>query len=394
MRKEYDPVTGEEIEKRKRKPIKFIGGNMDFNLLLVWIFIMLLGYVMLYSASSYVAAANFDGDSAYYLKKQLFATAIGLVPMILVIHFDYRGWKNLNLFIYIASLVSVVAVLTPLGIESHGARRWINLGVIQFQPAELVKLAVILMTATAIAKCGEGTLKDIKNCWRIYLITLVPTAMVMVFTSNMSSSIIIAMIGFIMLFVAGACAKFIWSVIGVGAGGLTLMILAGSIMGESFRLSRVMVWLNPEEYSDSGGYQVLQGLYAIGSGGLFGKGLGNSSQKLGFVPEPTNDMIFSIVCEELGIFGAACIICLFIFMIVRMRNIASNSPDFYGSMLVIGVLAHIATQVVLNIAVVTNSMPNTGVSLPFVSYGGTSLLFLMAEVGIVLGVSSRIKQFK
>lgn len=394
MRREYDPVTGEEIEKRKRKSINFIGGNMDFNLLLVWIFIMLLGYVLLFSASSYVASSNFN-DSTYYLKKQLIATVIGIVPMVFVIHYDYRRWNALNKVIMGIGIVSLLLVkFTGLGIEVNGAKRWLDLGIIQFQPAEVIKLAVILIMATTIAKCSEGTLKSAGNCWRIYLITLIPAGLVMVLTSNLSSGIIIAMIGIIMLYVAGACGKFIWSVIGVGAGGLTLMILASSVMGKSFRLSRILVWMDPEQYADSGGYQVLQGLYAIGSGGLFGKGLGNSSQKLGFVPEATNDMIFSIICEELGIFGAVCIICLFVFMLVRMKNIASNAPDLYGSMLTIGVLGHIATQVVLNIAVVTNTMPNTGVSLPFISYGGTSLLFLMTELGIVLGVSCRIKQFK
>lgn len=165
-------------------------------------------------------------------------------------------------------------------------------------------------------------------------------------------------------------------------------------MGKGFRFSRIMVWLNPEEYADSGGYQVMQGLYAIGSGGLFGKGLGNSAQKLGFVPEATNDMIFSIICEELGIFGAICIILLFIFMIRRMRVVACNAPNFFGSMIVIGVMAQISMQVVLNIAVVTNSMPNTGVSLPFISYGGTSLVFLMAEMGLVFSVSKSVKKIR
>lgn len=391
MKREYDPVTGEEIEKRPRRQKS--SSNLDYSLLFVWIFIMLLGYVLLFSASSYVATSNF-GRSTYYLEKQIFATIIGIVPMFLVIYLDYRGWKVFNKLIYVISIISVFAVLSPLGIESHGARRWLNLVVIQFQPAELVKLAVILMTAYTISKCSPNTLKDWKNCWKIFLITFIPGVLIMGITSNLSSAIIVIGIGAIMLLVAGACLKFFVSLAALGGVGLTLILIAGVISGENFRLSRILVWLNPEKYAGDGGYQVLQGLYAIGSGGLFGKGLGNSSQKLGFVPEATNDMIFSIICEELGIFGAACIIFLFIFMIRRMRVIASNAKDLYGSMLVVGVLAHISIQVVLNIAVVTNSMPNTGVSLPFISYGGTSLLFLMVELGIVLSVSKRIKQFK
>lgn len=158
-----------------------------------------------------------------------------------------------------------------------------------------------------------------------------------------------------------------------------------------YQLTRINVWLDPEAYPDTGGYQVLQGLYAIGSGGLFGKGLGESIQKLGFVPEAQNDMIFSIICEELGLFGAVGVILIFMFMIYRFMLIASNAPDLFGALLVVGVMAHIAIQVILNIAVVTNTIPNTGITLPFISYGGTSILFLMVEMGIVLSVSNQIK---
>ena len=158
-----------------------------------------------------------------------------------------------------------------------------------------------------------------------------------------------------------------------------------------YQLSRINVWKNPEAFASEGGYQVLQGLYAIGSGGLFGKGLGESIQKLGFVPEAQNDMIFSIICEELGLFGAVALILVFMFMIYRFMVIASNAPDLFGCLLVVGVMAHIAIQVILNIAVVTNTIPNTGITLPFISYGGTSIVFLEAEMGMVLSVSNQIK---
>ena len=160
---------------------------------------------------------------------------------------------------------------------------------------------------------------------------------------------------------------------------------------KDYQLRRINVWVNPVQYARSGGYQVLQGLYAIGSGGLFGKGLGESLQKLGFVPEAQNDMIFSIICEELGLFGAISVILIFMFMIYRFMVIAGNAPDLMGAMIVIGVMAHIAIQVILNIAVVTNTIPNTGVTLPFISYGGTSVMFLMLEMGMVLSVSNQIK---
>ncbi|MBP3927063.1 MAG: FtsW/RodA/SpoVE family cell cycle protein, partial [Clostridium sp.] len=203
-------------------------------------------------------------------------------------------------------------------------------------------------------------------------------------------------IGFVMLFVASKkklphilCVLF----------GVFCFAFAGPIghfaekigLLKAYQLSRINVWLDPEAYPDTGGYQVLQGLYAIGSGGLFGKGLGESIQKLGFVPEAQNDMIFSIICEELGLFGAISVILIFVFMIYRFMLIALNAPDLFGSLLVVGVMAHIAIQVILNIAVVTNSMPNTGITLPFISYGGTSIMFLMAEMGMVLSVSNQIK---
>lgn len=391
MQREYDPVSGEEIEQRSKKHRS--QNYFDYSLLFVWIFIMLFGYVLLYSASSYVAL-TVQGDSAFYLKRQIRSTLIGCLGVIPVTLIDYRIWKKFDKLIYIFSIATVFLVLTPIGIENNGARRWVGLGPISFQPAELVKIAVIVMTAYMLSKCGPNALKNLKTCYQIFALTLVGAGLLIVITSNLSSAIIVVAIGAVMLIVAGACAKFILSLVGVGTIGLAGVLLAGLVTGKSFRLSRIMVWLHPEEYADSGGYQVMQGLYAIGSGGLFGKGLGNSAQKLGFVPEATNDMIFSIICEELGVFGAACIILLFIFMIRRMRVVASNAPDLYGSMLVVGVMAHISIQVVLNIAVVTNSIPNTGVSLPFISYGGTSLAFLMVEMGMVLSVSRRIKRIR
>ena len=250
------------------------------------------------------------------------------------------------------------------------------------------------MTAHMLAKCGSTALKRGKICWQIYSFSILGAALLFVLTSNLSSAIIVLGISAIMLIVAGACKYFTGVILGgIGVGVVSLFFL-GQFSDLGFRFSRIAVWRNPEAYMDGTGYQVMQGLYAIGSGGLFGKGLGQSAQKLGFVPEATNDMIFSIICEELGIFGAVCIIALFIFMLRRMRVVASNAPDLFGSMLVVGILAHISIQVVLNIAVVTNFIPNTGVSLPFISYGGTSLLFLMLEMGLVLSVSRRIKRIR
>lgn len=390
MNKENNQVSKSDEQQLNRKRRS---GYFDYSLLFVWIFIMLLGYVLLYSASSYTALNKYN-SSIYFLKNQLIATAMGLVVMIPMIFFDYRILKKFSKFIYGASIVSVFLVLTPMGIEANGARRWVDLKIVSFQPAELVKISVILLMAFLLSKCGRDALKHGKICWQIYSISILGAAVLFIVTSNLSSAIIVLGIGAVMLIVAGAC-KFFTGIIAAGIGvGVVSLFFLGEFSDLGFRFSRIAVWRNPEAYMDKGGYQVMQGLYAIGSGGLFGKGLGNSAQKLGYVPEASNDMIFSIVCEELGIFGALCIIALFIFLIRRMRYIASNASDLFGSMVVVGVLAHISIQVVLNIAVVTNFIPNTGVSLPFISYGGTSLMFLMIEMGMVLSVSRRIKRIR
>ena len=390
MNKENNQVSKSDEQQLNRKRRS---GYFDYSLLFVWIFIMLLGYVLLYSASSYTALNKYN-SSIYFLKNQLIATAMGLVVMIPMIFFDYRILKKFSKFIYGASIVSVFLVLTPMGIEANGARRWVDLKIVSFQPAELVKISVILLTAFLLSKCGRDALKHGKICWQIYSISILGAAVLFIVTSNLSSAIIVLGIGAVMLIVAGAC-KFFTGIIAAGIGvGVVSLFFLGEFSDLGFRFSRIAVWRNPEAYMDKGGYQVMQGLYAIGSGGLFGKGLGNSAQKLGYVPEASNDMIFSIVCEELGIFGALCIIALLIFLIRRMRYIASNASDLFGSMVVVGVLAHISIQVVLNIAVVTNFIPNTGVSLPFISYGGTSLMFLMIEMGMVLSVSRRIKRIR
>ncbi|MCR5429857.1 MAG: putative lipid II flippase FtsW [Eubacterium sp.] len=383
-----------KVRKTERKPKKD-GRYFDYSLLFICIFTILIGYVLLYSASSYSATST-HSDSLFFLKRQIIATVIGVIGFVFVMKVNYRLFDKYAHILYYISLASIVLVRTPLGMELNGARRWVDLGIIQFQPAELVKIAVIIVTASMISKCKENSLKNPVVAIKIFARTAVAAILLFVLTSNMSSAIIVFLIGFFMIIIAGPGRKF-YKYLGIALGGIAA--LGGIILlirGSGFRLGRVMAWINPEQYSDDGGYQIMQGLYAIGSGGFFGKGLGNSAQKLGTLPESTNDMIFSIICEELGLFGAICVIAIFIFMILRMRNIALNVPksDLFGTMLVVGVMLHISIQVVLNIAVVTNSMPNTGVSLPFISYGGTSLAFLITEMGLVFAVSKNIGREK
>lgn len=370
-----------ERERRRRKKVSRAG--VDYSLLVVVVFLLGFGLVMLYSSSYYSASLKFN-DAAWYLKKQIVATALGIVAMIFFTFFDYRWFKKFTWIIFIGSLLSVFLVLTPFGIEANGARRWVDLKVISIQPAEIVKIAVILCMA-AILSYNVKKVNGLISILMVYTLALIPAGMIFLITDNFSSALIVAAIGAIMLIVACKNNK--------GFIALIIILMAIAVVGllllGGFRATRIMVWLNPEQYSSKGGFQVLQGLYAIGSGGLFGKGLGQSVQKLGFVPEAQNDMIFTIICEELGLFGGIAVLLLFAFLIWRFMVIANNATDLYGSLVAVGVMAHIAVQVILNVAVVTNTIPNTGVTLPFISYGGTSVVFLLSEMGIVLSVARR-----
>lgn len=373
----------------------------DYSLLIIIMMLMCFGLVMIYSTSYYNAMLT-KGDPAFYLKKQLFATVIGMIVFVFCVFFDYKYYYKLAPWIFLAMILSVLLILTPLGVTLNGARRWISLKVITFQPAELCKLGLIICMASFIVMLGKGANK-LLSFLIMFFMTIIPTALILFITKNLSSAIIIFGIGFVMYFVA---TRKLWPFALAGAAGVVLVVLfmywvykyidpitAGVEIDEdtSYRMMRVLAWLHPEEYASGKGYQTLQSLYALGSGGLFGKGLGQSIQKLGFIPEAQNDMIFAVVCEELGLFGGICLILLFVMMIWRFMVIAANAPDLMGTMLVVGVTAHIAIQVILNIAVVTNTIPNTGITLPFISYGGTSVMFLMAEMGVVLNVSRHIK---
>ena len=357
----------------------------DYSLMFLIIFMLAFGLLMLYSTSSYNAAIEF-GDSTYYLKKQFKSTLLGLAVMFIVANIDYHKLTWAGIVGYVTSLILIALVLSPLGNEVNGARRWIIIGGMSIQPAEVAKLALIMLLALVINNRRQN-IRKLGVTARIFALCIPPAAEILLITKNMSSALIIVGITFVMLFVASP--KYSHYII-LGAAGVSL-IFAYLFLGSGFRSERVDAWMDPERYASGKGYQTLQALYAIGSGGLTGKGLGQSVQKLGYIPEAQNDMIFSIICEELGLFGGIAVILLFLMMIWRLLVIANNAEDLYGSMIVIGVMAHISIQVVLNIAVVTNVLPNTGITLPFISYGGTSILFLMMEMGLVLAVSKQIK---
>ncbi len=376
--------TSRDTKKNIRKTRS--GEYFDYSLLFITIFMMGFGLVMLYSASSYEASMEF-GDSKYYVISQIKAAVIGVILMVVVIKFDYHIFKKplVALAAYFGSILMAMMVLTPIGVSANGASRWISLAGFSIQVCEVVKIGVIVFMAFVIEKKAKK-LKNIGTFLLCMVFIGISAGVIALITKDLSSSIIVAGIGVVMLFVA--CPRISYFIIMIGAG---VAAVAGAIMIEPFRFERIRVWLNPEKFADEGGFQVLQSLYSLGSGGLFGKGLGNGIQKLGYVPEAQNDMIFTVICEELGVIGGIAVILMFIFMIWRFMIVANNAPDLFGSMLVVGVMAHISIQTVMNIAVVTNSMPNTGVTLPFMSYGGSSILCLLIEIGIVLTVSKRIK---
>lgn len=348
---------------------------MDDTLAVIVIVLTISGMVMLYSTSAYNGSVKF-GDAWYYFKKQLLATVLGLAVMYIVSKIDYRYWQKLALPAYILSLV-LSALVLAVGDSYNGSKRWLSLGPLSFQPAEFAKVAVILFLASYIS----NRRKKIKSIGALFqVIALVLPIVGLVGTNNLSTAIIILGIAVILVFVASpSYIQF------VALGGLGTVFVGIFLAVEQYRLERLLIWRNPEAYEK--GYQTLQGLYAIGSGGLFGTGFGNSMQKLGFVPEAQNDMIFSIICEELGLVGAGIVLLLFGVMIWRFLIISHGCDDLFGALVSAGILAHISIQVILNVAVVTNTIPNTGITLPFISYGGTSVLFLLAEMGLALNVS-------
>ena len=347
----------------------------DSILLTLVLILAVFGLVILLSASEYNGRVRFH-DSAYYFKKQLFATSLGLGAMYLVSSIDYHFFVHLAPAAYLLSMLLSTAVLL-FGQEINGSKRWLNLGPLSFQPSEFAKVAVVLFLTWQIEKSRKRT----DGFWFMCrtMMTLLPIVG-LVGSNNLSTAIIILGIGVILIFAASPRYMQFVSLGGAGIGFIAIFLAA-----ESYRLERLAIWRDPEKYEK--GFQTIQGLYAIGSGGLFGRGIGNSIQKLGFVPEAQNDMIFSIICEEMGLAGAIILILIFALLLWRLCVISTHCQELSGALLAAGIMGHLAIQVILNIAVVTNTIPNTGITLPFISYGGTSIVFLLGEMGLALNVS-------
>ncbi|MGN0335492.1 MAG: FtsW/RodA/SpoVE family cell cycle protein [Lachnospiraceae bacterium] len=391
-------------KKKRNKLFDFSLNELDTNLIVVTMFLIVFGLIMVYSASYYKCSMSkaYGYDSMAMLKNQALLSCVGFGVMLLVSSINYHLWKKKPIVI-LAVLLSIGLTLLlkvpSLSITANGATRWVKFGPISFQVAEPVKIAVIVSTAYLISKIGADERK-----WRVFsaehwkntIKVLIPgvglAGFLGIISSNMSSAIIIVGIACLMYFeLHPKYWPFVLMIIlALLAVGILIYLMSRQTVvdaeGEGFRLTRIRAWLDPYAYEGDKAFQNLQALYAIGSGGLFGKGLGNSIQKLGSIPEPYNDFIFAIVCEELGIVGASLLMLLFIYLLYRIFIIAQQAEDLFGRMLAGGVFCHIALQVVLNIAVVTATIPNTGVTLPFISYGGTATIFLLVEIGMVLNV--------
>ena len=382
------PEQRRKRPKQKKSQPSNTAEHFDYTLLTVVFFLLCIGLIMLYSVSSYDANLTF-GDSTYYIKNQLKNTLVGIVGMFVVMNIDYHRFDKYAVPAYIISAVLILLVLTPLGYEANGARRWLNLGV-SLQPAEVAKAGLIVFSASRVCKMNPRRLSTRQGVFMMLVPAGFLSLLVWKITDNLSSAIILFAISVVMIYMATPGYRIYVVLILVallGAGLVVFLVSKGFLTEEmSYRFGRIRAWVYPEAYASSTAFQTLQALYAIGSGGAWGKGLGSSLQKQ-FVPEAQNDMIFAIICEELGLFGAMLIIFLFLVLVWRLQTIVYSASDMFGAMLSVGVMAHIAIQVILNLAVVTNTIPNTGISLPFISFGGSSVVFLLIEIGIVLSVA-------
>ena len=381
--------------KKTKKKIQWLAkkgeaGGIDPVFLILVFCLLGFGLVMVASAS-YVSALHNEGDSYHYIKRQLIFAVAGVAFMLFVTRFDYSVFRRFIPAFFIGSVLLLILVLIPgIGIEGGGARRWLGFGGITFQPSELAKLAVIMLFASYMA-ANYKRMKEFKIGMLYPAAALFAVCFLVAIETHISGAILIFLVGAVLMFVGGVNLKHFFSI-----GGTGIVLLAGFAWIVPYARTRIETMMNPEADPTGAGFQTIQSLYAIGSGGLLGLGLGQSRQKYLYIPEPQNDYIFSIVCEELGFIGALMVIILFVLLIWRGFVIAYHAKDKFGSLMVIGIISRVAIQTILNIGVVTNSIPPTGISLPFFSYGGTALMVLLAEMGIVLAVSrySRLEGMK
>lgn len=377
-------MAKQKVKKTNSKTdIGFLNNPIDYTLLITVLLLLSLGLIMVLSASSPTALSEGKSSYAYFIKQAGFAL-VGIALMIVLSKIDYRIYKKFYLIAYIVAFALLVAVLA-IGKEANGAKRWIYIAGISFQPSEAVKLCMIVFYATVLTK-NKDNLKEFFNGWVKHLIMLVPIIGLLIVEPHLSASIVIAGVCMIMMTLAGCN---LWQIVvpGVVIGIPAVTIGIVKIQKFAHALKRITTFIDPWKDKLGDGWQVIQSLYAIGSGGLFGLGLGQSRQKYLYLPEPQNDFIFSVMAEELGFVGCAFVIILFSILIWRGILAAMKAPDMFGSLLAIGITSLIGIQAIMNIAVVTSTMPATGMPLPFFSYGGTALLIILCEMGVLLNIS-------
>ena len=406
-------IKTREVNPLARKPKRdmtmeqqLAAGPVDLPFLMLTLMLVGIGLIMVFSASYatayYDSSASVQNNPLYYIKRQSVYAVIGLVAMYWMSKMNYQHWRLLTIPMLAVSITLLVLVLTPLGVNINGAQRWLRMFLLfgpTYQPSEIAKVAVIIFFSARLSTEKKKKFSN-RTVWgrlgnlgtRLGFMELVPYGAVLgivlllvVKEPHMSGTILIMVGAAAVLFAAGI--NIAWFIAGIGSVGALMTFI---ILNTTYMNARVQLWLDPWSDPRGKGFQTIQSLLAIGSGGLLGLGLGNSRQKLLYIPEPENDFVFSVVVEELGFVGAAIVLILFALLVLRGYWLALHARDKFGSLTIVGIITLMATQVFLNIGVVTNLIPNTGISLPFFSFGGTALVMNMAEMGIVLGISRQI----
>lgn len=359
-------------------------GKIDITFLVLVLVLLTFGLVMLFSASFAFAFYN-EGDSFYYIERQFFFAVVGVAAMLFVSTVNYKILQKYSLLLYFGA-VALLIVTDIFMRDQYGFARWFYIGNFSFQPSEIAKFAIIVLFAH-FAAVNADKMGTFKYGVLPFGVCLGVVALLVILSRHLSGTIIVGALGIAMMWFGGTRLRYFGMLVGAGVAAVLVVVLVPSFM--EYTGDRITTWLDP--YSDplGDGFQTIQALIAIGSGGLWGVGLGNSRQKYLYIPEPQNDFIFPVICEELGFIGASLIVLLFALLVARGYIIAMHCPDKFGSLLAAGCVTHIGLQVLLNIAVVTNTIPNTGISLPLFSYGGTALLMTLGEMGVVLSVSRR-----
>ena len=376
------------MEKTSKQKKHFYMGQMDAAFLVIVLILVSLGLIMVFSAS-YPNAYYLKGNSLHFISRQLAYAVVGICAMLFVSKIDYRILMPLAFPAYAVSILLLIVVLfmRPL----NNARRWIIIGSFTFQPSEIAKFSVVILFSFLICRFGDK-MKTFKYGFMPFVALLIPIAALMLLEPHISGTMLILLLGAVMMFIGGTNQKLFIAAAAIGALCIFAVIAKPDLLSliAHYAGERIEVWLDPFSDPLDGGFQTLQSLYAIGSGGLMGLGISGSRQKYLFLPEPHNDFIFAIICEELGFLGAVFIICLFVLLLWRGFVIAVRCPNKFGSLVAAGLVSQVGIQTILNIAVVTNTLPNTGISLPFFSYGGTSLLMLLCQMGVILSISRTV----